>query len=146
MLVIFDEDEQTAQDYSMHMHNPPSDGIDPEECNQFFPQFGHVTCCTVCVNNYILVQSLVERRERHQQIKRKLPPNASHQDDDVLSKIAAEDENKNKFFIRLINEFLLHPCGAYDLTGLHQRIAVLNEKIRGLVQLTLPVTNVLNSI
>jgi len=142
MQVIFDEDEQTAQDYSIHIHNPPSDGIDPEEYNQFFSQFGHVTCCTVCVNNDILVQSLVERRERYQQIKRKLPPNTSYQDDDILSKIAAEVENKNKFFTRLINEFILYPCGVYDLTGLHQRIAVLNEKIRGLVQLTYPVTNV----
>ena len=141
MQVIFDEDEQTAQDYSIHVHNPLSDGIDPEEYNTFFSQFGHVTCCTLCVDNDILVQALVERRGRYQQIKRKLPPNTPL-DDNTLSKIAAEEERKNISFFRLLNELILYPLGFYDLTGLNQRVTVLNDKIRGLAQLSYSVTNV----
>jgi hypothetical protein len=34
--VQFDEDEQTAQDYSVRITNPPSDATDPEEWRRFF--------------------------------------------------------------------------------------------------------------
>ena len=34
--VQFDEDEQTAQDYSIRIKNPPPDATDPEEWRQFF--------------------------------------------------------------------------------------------------------------
>lgn len=142
MQIVFDEDEQTAQDYSIHIHNPPDDAIDPEEWNTFLLQFGHVTCCTLCVNNDVLVQSLVERRERYQQMKRRFLKPGTSLDDDTLSKIAAEIETRHRFCKVFLNEFLLYPLGIYNLTGLHQRIAVLNEKIRGLVQLSYPVTNV----
>ena len=36
--VIFDEDEQTAQDYSIVITKPPSDAIDPEEWRYFFAE------------------------------------------------------------------------------------------------------------
>jgi hypothetical protein len=38
MEVQFDEDEQTAQDYSIVVENPPEDAHDPEEWKQFFEQ------------------------------------------------------------------------------------------------------------
>lgn len=39
--IQFDEDEQTAQDYSIRITNPPPDATDPEEWRQFFmEQFG----------------------------------------------------------------------------------------------------------
>jgi hypothetical protein len=34
--VQFDEDEQTAQDYSIRIANPPPDATDPEEWRNFF--------------------------------------------------------------------------------------------------------------
>ena len=34
--VVFDEDEQTAQDYSLRVTNPPPDATDPEEWRRFF--------------------------------------------------------------------------------------------------------------
>ncbi len=34
--VQFDEDEQTAQDYSIRITNPPNDATDPEEWRRFF--------------------------------------------------------------------------------------------------------------
>lgn len=34
--VQFDEDEQTAQDYSIRITNPPADATDPEEWRRFF--------------------------------------------------------------------------------------------------------------
>lgn len=34
--VQFDEDEQTAQDYSVRITNPPTDATDPDEWRRFF--------------------------------------------------------------------------------------------------------------
>ena len=64
MEVQFDEDEQTAQDYSIIINNPPDDATDPEEWKEYFKAAfdAHVTGCTVAVDNDILVRTLVERR------------------------------------------------------------------------------------
>lgn len=64
MEVQFDEDEQTAQDYSIIINNPPSDATDPAEWREYFKVAfdAHVTGCTVAVDNDILVKTLVERR------------------------------------------------------------------------------------
>ena len=87
----FDEDEQTAQDYSMHVKNPPDDAYDPEEWKTFFSQFGHVTVCTTAINNDLLVKTLVQRREICQQIFELLPPGTDMSENN-LTMIAAEAE------------------------------------------------------
>lgn len=63
--VYFDEDEQTAQDYSICVLNPPADAHDPDEWKSFFENnFDcHVTVCTVDVDNDWLVNLLARRRE-----------------------------------------------------------------------------------
>jgi hypothetical protein len=90
MEVQFDEDEQTAQDYSIIIDNPPPDATDPEEwkvcgiidaivdvlgcepltltwimvAKEYFRTAfdAQVTACTIAVDNDILVRTLVERR------------------------------------------------------------------------------------
>ncbi|CAB9498796.1 protease [Seminavis robusta] len=49
----FHDDEQTSQDYSIVIENPPADARDPEEWKNFFKTAfdAHVTACTVVVNN-----------------------------------------------------------------------------------------------
>ncbi len=89
--VRMDVDEQTAQDYSIVVRNPPDDAVDPHEWVKFFQDVvganfpsnnnnsgkdgsgddngdddddscKHVTCCTVVIDNKKLMKTLVERR------------------------------------------------------------------------------------
>lgn len=77
-IITYDEDEQTAQDYSIVIRNPPPGATNPEEWKQFFDgNFGsdvHVTCCTVARDNFLLLRALVKRRELLQRLKWDLPP------------------------------------------------------------------------
>jgi hypothetical protein len=57
-----DEAEQTAQDYSIIVNDPDADATDPDEWQQFFQQFGHVTYVTVAIDNGVLIQKLADRR------------------------------------------------------------------------------------
>lgn len=71
--IEFDEDEQTAQDYSILVRNPPSDAYDPEEWRKYFQQTlddedVHVTVCTVVVANDLLLQTLHELRDKKRQL------------------------------------------------------------------------------
>jgi hypothetical protein len=50
MEIKYDEDEQTAQDYSIVITNPPHDANDPEEWRKFFHDNfngAHTTTCTI---------------------------------------------------------------------------------------------------
>ena len=79
--VKFDEDEQTAQDYSIVIYNPPSDAFDPDEWKHFFEKalLGEVSdpsvrVCTVNVDNDVIVGHLVKRREILRNLQLVLPP------------------------------------------------------------------------
>ena len=91
--------EQTAQDYSIVIENPPGDATDPQEWHDFFRQaFGaHVTACTVAVDNDLLVRSLVERREKLRQIEMMVEPGTS-MDTLTLAGIAANLERRRRFW------------------------------------------------
>ena len=53
---------QTPQDYSIVVNDPDDDATNPDEWQQFFSQFGHVTYVTVAINNGGLVTALAARR------------------------------------------------------------------------------------
>ena len=57
-----DEAEQTAQDYSILVQDPDADATNPDEWQQFFSQFGHVSYVTVAIDNGDLVHKLADRR------------------------------------------------------------------------------------
>ena len=57
-----DEAEQTAQDYSIMVQDPDANATSPDEWQQFFSQFGHVSYVTVAIDNGELVRKLAERR------------------------------------------------------------------------------------
>lgn len=64
--VKFDEDEQTAQDYSVKISNPSKDAMDPDEWFNFFHDTcdgAHATVITIARDNDLLVRTLVKRRE-----------------------------------------------------------------------------------
>ncbi len=74
--VRFDEDEQTAQDYSIAIKNPPADAYDPDEWNDYFWK-NHGTqmaVCTCALDNDLLVQALVKRRDTVYKSKNCLDP------------------------------------------------------------------------
>lgn len=80
MEVKYDEDEQTAQDYSIVIKNPPPDATDPEEWRLFFRYNFHglhTTACTIAVDNDLLVRCLVKRRECMRKIEMKVEPGTS---------------------------------------------------------------------
>ena len=65
---IYDDDEQTAQSYTIVVKNPPADATDCDEWRNFFIKnlgVAHVVAVTVGVNNDDLVKKTVERRGEH---------------------------------------------------------------------------------
>ena len=137
MEVAFDEDEQTAQDYSILISNPPGDATNPEEWHTFFKDnFGiHVTACTVAVDNDLLVRSLVERREILRQIEMLVEPGTSL-DTLTLAGIAAKVEKERTFFGHVL------AIVVRGIPELFARLTVLTAKVQGLAQQDYPATNV----
>jgi hypothetical protein len=136
--IQFDEDEQTAQDYSIRISNPPSDAIDPEEWHRFFEEKcdgAQVTVCTCAVDNDFLVRTLLERREILQTIENTLEPGTS-MSNFSLAKIAAKQERERNFIGRLMT--MVGP----GIPEYYARLVALNAKVIGLSQLEYPVTNV----
>ena len=128
--VKFDEDEQTAQDYSILISNPPTDAIDPEEWKKFFfeqCEGAQVTVCTCAVDNDLLIQTLVERREKLRLIKNALPPGTS-MDMLNIARLSAEVERKRTLSQRFL---------AVLVPGIPEnfaRLSALNTKVQGLAR------------
>lgn len=136
--VQFDEDEQTAQDYSIQISNPPPDAKQPEEWRQFFVDNcdgAQATVCTCAVDNDFLVRTLVERRERLRTIHNSQEPGSSMKMLD-LARVAAQLERSRNFWGRLMAIF------APGIPEHFARLVALNAKVEGLAQLDYPVTNV----
>lgn len=135
--VQFDEQEQTAQDYSIEITNPPRDATEPEEWKTFFEKkFGvHTTCCTVTIDNDLLVKALAERRGVLRQIEEKIKEGAAA-NTLSLSEYAAKVEHRRGF----IGNFQSRIApGIPELVG---RLTVLNQKIQGLAQQSYRATRV----
>lgn len=97
--VKFDEDEQTAQDYSIAIMNPPEDATDPSEWKRFFEsRFDgcKVVVCTVGVDNDVIVQNLVRRREILHKIEMMLPPGTSLDDTTLREEVIKLQKEKQK--------------------------------------------------
>lgn len=124
-----DEKALTAQDYSIVVWNPPEDATEPEEWRDFFESrfSGHVTCCTVTIDNDLLVKTLAERREVITMLDEKIRE-GSMLNTMKLSEISAQIEYGRTFFGNLKGR--ISP-GIPELTG---RLTVLNAKIQGLTQ------------
>jgi len=127
--VEFDEQEQTAQDYSIEISNPPKDATEPEEWKKFFEsRFGvHTTCCTVTIDNDLLVKALAKRREVLHQIEEKIKEGAAA-NTLSLSEYAAKVEHR-RGLIGYIKSRI-----SPGIPELVDRLTVLNQKIQGLAQ------------
>ncbi|KAL9178347.1 hypothetical protein ACHAXT_001775 [Thalassiosira profunda] len=73
--VRFDEDNTGAPDYTVVVHNPPPDALDPDEWRDFFDKFSveGVTLVTVALNNEPLLNKLVQRRKDIKALRSQMP-------------------------------------------------------------------------
>ena len=74
--VEFDEAQQTTTDYSVEVMHPPKDARDPTEWKHFFEKAsggGHVTVCTIALDNEELVRALLTRRMKLMHLEMMLP-------------------------------------------------------------------------
>jgi hypothetical protein len=126
--ITFDEQEQTAQDYSVEITNPPADATEPEEWKEFFESrfAGHLTCCTVTIDNDFLIKALAERREVLFEIEERLKDGLIL-DTLTLSELAVKVQHSR--LCPMLKSRLLP--GMPELVG---RLSVLNTQIQGLAQ------------
>ena len=129
--IEFDLDEQTAQDYSIAVRNPPDDAVHPEEWRDFFMtnfHGSHVTCCTVAVDNDDLVHTLVARRELLKTIEDSLPDESDFSIEN-LKKTAIDIESKRNSFQRFLAKISGGiPAKVYKLVHLNDTIVELSQK------------------
>jgi hypothetical protein len=92
-----DESVQTAQDYAIVVDDPGPDDMNPDEWQEFFQQFGHVTFVTIALDNGELLKLLVEKRALQNEINMENPadiderrqekPKSWHNTRDIIIKI-----------------------------------------------------------
>ena len=128
--IVFDEQAQTAQDYSLRVENPPQDAHDPEEWKAFFSQFGMVTACTIALENEVLVQALVERRRLLIQLEAMLKPGIEFDKHDLDHAVANSSIPKQQTPSWWKKTFL-RSCSASDI---RDKIKLLDEDIQDLSQ------------
>jgi hypothetical protein len=137
--VKFDEDEQTAQDYSILINNPPSKATDPEQWRRYFEKnWPGLKCAaiTCAVNNDLLVKALVKRREVLRMMELQLDP-GTPMDIDNLALLAAKEARSRRGFLG--NWMAVVVPGIPELVS---ELVSLNTSVKGLAQLSYPCTNV----
>ena len=135
--VVFDEDEQTAQDYSVQVRNPPGDARDPEEWREFFQSEcdASPTIITVAVDNDLLLNALVERREYLRRMELMVEP-GTKLDNLSLALLAAQQAKARSPLQRYIHQFI------DGVPELYSRQGSIEAKLEGLAQLDYEVRNV----
>ena len=128
--VVFDLDEQTAQDYSICVHNPPDDAHDPEEWKNFFNNLTkdcemHVTTCTVALNNDELLSSLGERREVLAKLKNALPDT----DINIWEENIDELKDESNKILRDTYPIFRPVSNTFGVPALCRKLENLNKKI-----------------
>lgn len=137
----FDEDEQTAQDYSIQISNPPPKATDPEVWRHYFESnFVGVKCAaiTCAVNNDLLIRALVARRQVLRMMELQLD-SGTPMDIDHLALLAAKEARSRNGYGLLKRGIALVVGGLPELLS---RFVALNTSIKGLAQLSYPCTNV----
>lgn len=138
--VLFDEKQQTAQDYSIKINDPPPDALDPKDWRKYFDeQFdgAQATVVTVVVNNDLLVQALIKRRIILQKIAARFKKGESTRLLHV-AKVAAEEERGRTALKRWAVRFGL----SSGVTELYVELVAQNARIQALAQLEYKATKV----
>ena len=103
--VRFDADNTTAADYSVIVHNPPPDAVDPDEWRDYFDVYSDkgVTAVTVALDNEVLLKKLLKRRMDVNALKGRLPM-GSHKDFDIDDENVMKEAVENAKRYRLVEE------------------------------------------
>jgi hypothetical protein len=94
--VVFDEEIQTASDYSIKVTNVPPTATDPQEWKDYFDQFTDtperdgVTFVSIAIDNAELLYKLVERRKLLRTLRRKFPK-VDHCDADAIHRAKLDE-------------------------------------------------------
>jgi hypothetical protein len=125
--IVFDEEIQTASDYSIKISNPPKDALNPDEWRHFFKPFAskNVTLVTVALDNAELINVLVQRRIFLKQLGKMLKTDVDVMDGAAL-KNAVIDDNTPRWMLHI--PFLETP------QSLYAKVWVLENVVKGLVQ------------
>lgn len=139
--IVFDEQVQTASDYSIQIENPPADATDPEEWRRFFNHFADeegkgVTLVTVALDNAKLVKALIQRRKQLKNLSKLLPYGIDMMDQETVLKAVSATESSNSWI-----SSMLHPIFP-DAKREWGYIQVTENDIRHLVQQTYKATMV----
>jgi len=139
--VEYDEEQQTASDYSIQIDNPPHDSHDHKEWKEFFEdnfvdnkdKNVHVTCITVAVNNNELINKLVKRRKLLLQIENLVEEGKKFNAGDLEGAVAASlpVAGWKKLIFR-----------AKDAQSIKENIEVITEEIKELQKKTYDVEKV----
>lgn len=87
---LFDQEKQTATDYSVVVRNPPKDAYDPDQWKAFFSQFvdgdtdKQVSAVCIALNNQKLIQKLIDRRILKNKLRAQLPKGVDLEDEDLV--------------------------------------------------------------
>jgi hypothetical protein len=138
MEAIYQSDEQSAENYTVVVKNPPDDATDPDEWRNFFMKnlgVAHVVAVTVAVDNDDLVKKLVERRENMKMMELLLEPGTALEMNN-LAGIAAKVDRTRRAFDSFLSFFIP------GVPELFRRIVILTIDIRGLAQHDYPCTKV----
>eukprot|EP00588_Corethron_pennatum_P003274 CAMPEP_0194286204 /NCGR_PEP_ID=MMETSP0169-20130528/32030_1 /TAXON_ID=218684 /ORGANISM="Corethron pennatum, Strain L29A3" /LENGTH=913 /DNA_ID=CAMNT_0039032569 /DNA_START=103 /DNA_END=2841 /DNA_ORIENTATION=+ len=119
--IVFDEEMQTASDYSLKVSNPPPDAIDPQEWKIFFQTFADkgVACVTIALNNAELLNALLQRRIALKQLQKMLPIGADPTKKNLIIEADSQRCIKLPFFPGPIK--------------MYEKIKRLNEQIKKLI-------------
>lgn len=90
--IVFDEEMQTASDYSIKIANPPPDATDPEEWRRFLGRYAvkGVTHISIALDNAKLVEELIKRRKMLKNLAKGLPYGTDMSDDSAVAAAVAE--------------------------------------------------------
>lgn len=130
--IEFDEDEQSAQDYSIVVKRPPPDARNPRKWRNYFEETFpgiEVVAVTCNLDNDLLVKALVARREVLRRMEVYLEK-GTDMDIDNLALIAAQEaRNRGKYLDAMKAWFIPGlPELISTLVGLNTRIKVRNRK------------------
>eukprot|EP00934_Nitzschia_sp_Nitz4_P009324 Nitzschia sp. Nitz4//scaffold13_size275219//14448//17225//NITZ4_000836-RA/size275219-processed-gene-0.67-mRNA-1//1//CDS//3329535900//9314//frame0 len=125
--VVFDEEIQTASDYSVKISNPPRDALDPEEWKRFLSRFAgdDVALVTIAVDNAPLINALVMRRKIMRKLRRALEPfDVDFKDDAALKELVKRSmEAMSCPTLPFVSSPLTH----------YKKFREINERVRGLL-------------
>jgi hypothetical protein len=99
----FDEENTTAQDFSIQILHPPKNENDPTTWKKYFEtRFDtHVTCCTITVENDDLIDALVQRRILYAKIRKLITSKYKPKDTEDLLQIAHKIRSGRNMFSTL---------------------------------------------